>query len=490
MTERSLSASAPAAQGVDASGVHAFLDAVETAPGIEPHSLMVLRHGRVVASGWWAPYTARRPQQLYSLSKSFTATAAALAENEGLIDFDAPVLSYFPEFEADITDPRSRAMLVRHVASMASGHEDETVDAAFGTDPAEPVRGFLLQPPQRDPGTLFAYNQPCTYTLGAIVQRVTGQSLTDYLRPRLFDPLGIGEAVWERDRTGREIGFSGLHAATDAVARLGQLYLDDGVWQGRRLLPEGWVARASRPHIPTAGTALVGDRQDSNRGYGFQFWVSRHGFRGDGAYGQFCIVLPEHDAVIAATTATEQTQEYLDLVWRHLLPAFRPAPLTGREDADIALRDRLDALALAPVDGGPTPPQRDRPGAEFTPEGGVCADRPKLTAAAVTADAGGWTLRLTEDGEPFDVRCDGPGWTVTEQPVPVAVSGGWTGGDTFNADVVFLETPHRLRVLCSLADGTFRARWLTQPLNHRPLRKLRAPRGSVRARAERPQEGP
>ncbi|WP_149550267.1 serine hydrolase domain-containing protein [Streptomyces marokkonensis] len=492
MTARTLPASAPAAQGVDASGVHAFLDALEAAPGIEPHSLMILRRGHLVASGWWAPYTARRPHLLYSLSKSFTATAAALAEEEGLIDFDAPVLSYFPEFEADITDPRSRAILVRHVASMASGHEGETVDAAFGTDPGEPVRGFLLQPPPRDPGTVFAYNQPCTYTLGAIVQRVTGQSLTDYLRPRLFDPLGIGATGWQRDRTGREIGFSGLHATTDAVARLGQLYLDDGVWQGERLLPEGWVARASRPHIPTAGAMGEGDRQDWDRGYGHQFWISRHGFRGDGAYGQFCLVLPEHDAVIAATTATEQMQEYLDLVWRHLLPAFHAAPLPGREAADAALRERLDGLALPPAGGGPVPPHRaaDWAGAVFAPEGGICAGRPKLTAAEVTADGDGWILRLTEDGEPFDARFDGQGWTVTEQPVPAAVSGGRTDDGTLTVDVVFLETPHRLSVVCSLADRTFRARWLTRPLHAWPLSRLRAPRGSVRARTEGPQEGP
>ncbi|AZM63871.1 MULTISPECIES: serine hydrolase domain-containing protein [unclassified Streptomyces] len=492
MTDRTLPASTPAEQGVDAQGVHAFLDGLEADPGIEPHSLMILRHGRLVASGWWAPYTARRPHLLYSLSKSFTATAAALAKAEGLIDFDAPVLSYFPEFEADITDPRSRAMLVRHVASMASGHESETVDEAFGTDPAEPVRGFLLQPPGRDPGTVFAYNQPCTYTLGAIVQRVTGESLTDYLRPRLFDPLGIGGTTWQRDRTGREIGFSGLYAATDAVARLGQLYLDDGVRQGRRLLPEGWAARASRPHIPTAGAMREEDRKDWDRGYGHQFWISRHGFRGDGAYGQFCLVLPEQDAVIAATTATERMQEYLELVWRHLLPAFRPAPLTGREEADAALRERLGSLALPSADGSPAPPQgaREWSDAVFTPEGGVCADQPKLTEARVTADAGGWTLRLTEDGDVLGARCDGPGWTVTERPVPVAVSGGWGDGGTFSADVVFLETPHRLRVLCSLTDGTFRAHWLTRPLHPWPLRKLGAPGGSARPRTERPQEGP
>ncbi|WP_030951320.1 serine hydrolase domain-containing protein, partial [Streptomyces sp. NRRL S-481] len=262
MSAFALPSSGPAAQGVDASGVHAFLDALEAAPEIEPHSVMILRHGHLVASGWWAPYAPDRPHLLYSLSKSFTGTAAALAEAEGLLDFDAPVISYFPEFEADITDPRSRAMLVRHVASMSSGHERETVDDAYGTDPAEPVRGFLLTPPDRDPGTVFAYNQPTTYTLGAIVQRVTGQPLSAYLRPRLLDPLGIGEVFWLRDRTGREIGFSGLHATTDAVARLGRLYLNDGVWEGRRLLPEGWAARASRPHTATAGAMGDMDRQD------------------------------------------------------------------------------------------------------------------------------------------------------------------------------------------------------------------------------------
>ncbi|MCO4699238.1 beta-lactamase family protein [Streptomyces sp. RO-S4] len=481
MTHRALPTAAPATQGVDTSGVHAFLDAVEADPDIEPHGLMILRHGKVVASGWWAPYTAERPHLLYSLSKSFTSTAAGLAEAEGLIDFDAPVLSYFPEFEADITDPRSRAMLVRHVASMASGHDHETVDEAFGADPAEPVRGFLLQPPQRDPGTLFTYNQPCTYTLGAIVQRVTGQTMADYLRPRLFDPLGIGEALWSRDRAGRDIGFAGLHTTTDAIARLGLLYLNDGVWEGERLLPEGWVARATRTHIDTAGAMGGDDRPDWNQGYGYQFWRGRHGYRGDGAYGQYCVVLPEHDAVIAATTATEQMQRYLELVWEHLLPAFGPAPLTGREAADAALRERLDGLALPPAPGAPAPatPAEDWSGAAFTPDGGLCAEQPKLTAAELTADTdGGWTLTLTEDGHRFEARLAGPGWTVTEGPQPAAVSGGWTDPDTLTVDISFLETPHRLRVTCSLADRTFRAHWLTRPLVPWPLRALRAPRGS------------
>jgi CubicO group peptidase (beta-lactamase class C family) len=479
MSASALPSSGPAAQGVDATGVHAFLDALEAAPEIEPHSLMIMRHGRLVASGWWAPYAAHRPHLLYSLSKSFTGTAAALAEAEGLLDFDAPVLSYFPEFEADITDPRSRAMLVRHVASMASGHERETVEEAFGGDPAEPVRGFLLLPPDRDPGTVFAYNQPTTYTLGAIVQRVTGQSLSDYLRPRLLDPLGIGEVFWRRDRTGREIGFSGLHAPTDAVARLGQLYLGDGVWEGKRLLPEGWVARAARPHMPTAGAMGDTDRQDWDRGYGYQFWMSRHGYRGDGAYGQFCLVLPEHDAVIATTAATERMQDFLNLVWEHLLPAFGPEPLPGRQDADASLRERLDRLTLPPAPGASAPPDRagDWAAAPFTASGGG-----PVRAARLDRDTGGWTLTLTDgerpDGDPVRLRVGAEGWTVAEDPLPTAVSGGWTDAGTLAVDVVFLETPHRLALTCSLAEGTVTARWRTQPLERGGLTSRRAPRRS------------
>ncbi|WDF44233.1 serine hydrolase [Streptomyces sp. T12] len=478
MSARPLPSSSPAAQGVDASGVLAFLDALDNAPDIEPHSLMILRHGHLVASGWWAPYTPERPHLLYSISKSFTATAAGIAAGEGLIRLDDPVISYFPELEADITDPRSRAMLVRHVASMASGHETDTVFAARELDREDLVRGFLLVPPPRDPGTVFAYNQPATFTLAALVQRASGQSLTGYLRPRLLDPLGIGEVAWLCDRSGRELGFSGLHATTDAIARLGQLYLRGGVWEGERLMPEWWVAEATRPQISTAGDGLGNDWQ---RGYGFKFWMSRHGYRGDGAFGQFCVVLPEHDAVIATTADTWHMPGLLDLVWEHLLPAMRPAPLTGGGEADAALAERLAGLALPPAAGKPAPPERAEAwsGAAFTPDDGVRVHLPKLTAIDLTPGADGWTLTLTEDGHPLRLRLGDADWTVAEEPVPTAVSGGWTDADTLVVDVAFLETPHHLDVTCSLKDRTFTARWRTEPLHQRPLRAMGAPRASA-----------
>ncbi|WP_128429623.1 serine hydrolase domain-containing protein [Streptomyces cyaneus] len=478
MSVHPLPSSSPAAQGVDASGVLAFLDALDTAPDIEPHSLMILRHGHLVASGWWAPYAPERPHLLYSISKSFTATAAGIAVGEGLIRLDDPVISYFPEFEADITDPRSRAMLVRHVASMASGHETDTIFAARELDREDLVRGFLLVPPTRDPGTVFAYNQPATFALAAIVQRASGQSLTEYLRPRLLDPLGIGEIAWQRDRSGRELGFSGLHATTDAIVRLGQLYLRGGVWEGERLLPEWWVAEATRRQIPNAGVMPWDDWQ---HGYGFKFWMSRHGYRGDGMFGQFCVVLPEQDAVIATTADTWDMPGLLNLVWEHLLPAFRPAPLTGGEAADAALAERLAGLALPPAAGKPAPPERVEAwsAAAFTPDDGARAHLPKLTAIDLTQGPDGWTLTLTEDGHPLRLRLGDAGWSVAEEPVPTAVSGGWTDADTLVADIAFLETPHHLEVTCSLKDRTFTASWRTAPPHRLPLRAMGAPRASA-----------
>lgn len=437
--------------------------------------MMIMRRGRLIAAGWWAPYGPDRMHLLYSLSKSFTATAAGLAAADGLLNLDAPVVSYFPEFAADITDPRSRAILVRHVASMASGHVTDTWDTAVARDPAEPVRGFLLLAPDRDPGTVFAYNQPATYTLGAIVQKVTGQPLTEYLRPRLLDPLGIRQAAWVQHLPGRDLGFSGLHVTTDAIARLGQLYLNGGVWEGKRLLPAWWIAEATRAHV---SNAAEGPSPDWQQGYGFQFWMSRHGYRGDGAYGQFCLVLPEQEAVIAITADTDRMQAVLDAAWEHLLPAFGPVKSgDGEDQADAALRRRLARLALAPAPGGPGP--APLPGTRLAPRGE--SGQPSLTAVTITKADGsaGYVVELAEADWSVDLRCVPGRWTVSEPgaPVPTAVSGGWTSPDTLVIDVAFLETPHHLIVTCALPDRTFQARWRTAPLHGGPLRSFQAPRG-------------
>ncbi len=481
MTSHPLSVSSPAAQGVDARGIHAFLDAVESAPAVDPHSVMMLRHGQLIAEGWWAPYSPDRRHLLYSLSKSFTSTAAAFAAAEGLLRLDDPVISYFPELDAEVTDARSRSMLVRHVAAMASGHEEETWGRVMEADPAEPIRAFLQLPPDRDPGTVFAYNQSCTFTLASIIQRESGQTLTDYLRPRLFDPLGIGPVGWQQHPpTGRDLGFTGLHTTTDTIARLGQLYLQRGNWNGTQLLSEEWVAEATRSHVSNAGPSA-----DWAQGYGFQFWMSQHGYRGDGAYGQFCLVLPEHDAVIAITAATVEMQSVLDAVWDHVLPAFADSPL-AEGDADDSLRDRLSRLALPVVPAKPAPPEGagSWSGITFTPAGGSCPQQPSLIGVGLAEQPDGWQATLREPGSMLGLRLGTAGWLVSEpatpsgEVVPTAVSGGWADSQTLRFEVIFLETPHTLAVTCSLPSRTFEATWSTQPLGGRSVQELRSPRPS------------
>ena len=338
-----LPVSTPAAQGVAARGILAFLDELETVHA-DPHSLMILRHGYVVASGWWHPYTPERLHLLYSLSKSFTSTATSIAIADGLLRLDDPVISFFPELDGEITDARARSILVRHIAAMASGHLEETWPRAMTVDRDEPVRGFLLLPPDREPGTVFAYNQSATYTMAAIVQRLTGQTLTRFFRERLLDPLGAGEVSWDEWPTGRNIGFSGMFVTTDTIARLGQLYLQHGAWKGSQYLTPEWVTEATRPQISTrleTRDPEVVPTPDWEQGYGFQFWMSRHGYRGDGAYGQFCIVLPEQDAVVAMTAQTDDMQSVLDAAWDKLLPAFLETAGPSTQ-ADVASRSVLD----------------------------------------------------------------------------------------------------------------------------------------------------
>jgi CubicO group peptidase (beta-lactamase class C family) len=479
VVSRDLARSLPADQGVDPAAVLAFLDAVEADSSLELHSLMVLRHGKVVAEGWWAPHTPERTRLLYSLSKSFTSTALGFALSEGLFDLDDRVVSHFPEFAADITDPGSRSVTLRHVASMASGHNRDMIQEALAGDSQEPVRGFLLVPPDEPPGTRFAYSQPCTYTLASVIQRAAGIPLSEYLRPRLFDPLGIGEVGWLSWPPGREQGFSGLFARTEDIAKLGQLYLRRGRWDDTQLLPESYVAQATSRQIDTADQE---DNPDWRQGYGFQFWMSRHGYRGDGAFGQFCIVLPEQDAVVAMTAGTDAMQAVLDAVWEHLLPGLNStAPDDG---AQQDLDDRLRSLRLEPCSAQPRPRRwqewRDLPfPVAPAPRGTPPAP---LTSIELGTAAQGLEATIVEPSNALTFPLGTADWLVSTprdahgDVIPVAASGGWLDDDTLRVEVILLESPHRMDIACSLSSRTAQAAWRQQPLDGGRLQTLHRPR--------------
>ncbi len=447
----------PSEQGVSPEGISAFLDVLEGDPRIEPHGLIIQRHGKRIVEGYWAPHTGDRARLVYSLSKSFTATALGLQLGEGRLSLDDLVSDHLAE-EFDGADPGARRMKIRHIASMASGHDRETFLDALAIDPDDPVRGFFKIPPDAEPGTLFAYNQPPVLALATILQRLAGERLTDYLRPRVLDPLGISEFRWAQLRPGIDMGFSGVHTNLDAVARLGQLYLDDGVWNGHRILPAGWVADASAVHIANPQR----EEPDWQQGYGFQLWMSRHGYRGDGAFGQYMVVLPEHDAVVAMFSCTDPMQAALDAMWDHLLPAMGSDP-TPPTPADAALSQRLDALSLPTVAerraGGPPETQA----MAFEPETPESSHR---TVSRIETTAG--RIIIHEDDQVIEVPLTAE-WAVAD--AWHAASATRLDDGRLAVDLVFLATPHRLEIELDPSTRTFSAQWPNDPLFGAGLQK-------------------
>ena len=334
----SLPRSSPEAQGVSSADIRAFVEAADQKVDAM-HSFMLVRHGQVVAEGWWKPEAADKPHVLHSLSKSFTSTAVGLAVAEGKLSVDDPVLKFFPQDAPAEPSDKLKAMRVRDLLTMSTGHETE---AKFTTN-APWVRTFLAQPVAFKPGTHFLYNTPGTHMLSAIVRQVTGETVLDYLKPRLFDPLGIANPEWGASPQGNTFGGWGLKIRTEDIAKFGQLYLQKGKWNGKQLVPASWVEQATAKQVSNGSDPT----RDWDQGYGFQFWRCRHGaYRGDGAFGQFCVVLPEQDAVIAITADTKDMQAELNVVWEKLLPAFHPKRLRANRAEEAKLKQTLANLAV------------------------------------------------------------------------------------------------------------------------------------------------
>jgi CubicO group peptidase (beta-lactamase class C family) len=330
--------STPEAQGVSSANIRAFIEAangqIDTL-----HSFMLVRHGHVIAEGWWKPEAPEKRHVLHSLSKSFTSTAVGLAVADGKLSVDDPVLKFFPEDAPADPSPKLQAMRVRDLLTMSTGHETE---AKF--TPETPwVQSFLAQPVPHKPGAHFQYNTPATHMLSAIVRKVTGETVLDFLKPRLFEPLGIDDPEWGTSPQGNTVGGWGLKIRTEDIAKFGQLYLQKGKWKDKQLIPASWVEQATAKQVSNGSDPT----KDWDQGYGFQFWRCRHGaYRGDGAFGQFCLVLPEQDAVIAITADTRDMQAELNVVWGKLLPAFSASPLPPNASEQTRLEQLLASLEV------------------------------------------------------------------------------------------------------------------------------------------------
>lgn len=349
----SLPRSVPEVEGVSSQGIIDFLDAAARSSH-EFHSIMILRHGKVIAEGWWNPYKPDLLHTMYSTSKSFTATAVGFAVSENLMSVNDKVISFFPDVLPDTVSPFLAEMKVRDLLSMSAGQEPDPTVGIVTVD-SNWVKAFLSVPVVHEPGTKFLYNSQATYMLSAIVQKVTGQKVIDFLKPRLFDPLAIQGMDWEVDPRGINTGGWGLRLRTEDMAKFGQLFLQKGKWNGKQVLPAAWIEEATTKKIdqdPNA-TQAAKDSNEWLQGYCYQMWRCRHNaFRADGAFGQYIIVMPDQDAVIAITCETPDMQGEINLVWEYLLPAIKSEVLPENNTLYETLKQKLSALELPlPVSG-------------------------------------------------------------------------------------------------------------------------------------------
>lgn len=432
---------------------------------------MFLRHGKVIAEGWWDPYHPDLKHTLYSTSKSFTSTAAGFAVSEKLLSVNDKVISFFPEYLPDTVSPNLADLTVKDLLIMSAGQDPDATFIA-GRD-SNWIKGFLSYPVVNDPGTKFLYNSLATYMVSAIVQKVTGQKIIDYLTPRLFEPLGIEGMDWETDPMGINTGGWGLRLKTEDMAKFGQLYLQKGNWNGVQILPEEWIEEATTMKIEQAPDApqATKDSSDWLQGYCYQFWRSRNNaYRADGAYGQFIIIMPDQDAVIAITAETPDMQDEINLVWKYLLPSMHKEKLAANEDMTSALKQILSSLAL------PLPKKTDNPsftakisGKTFLLESNekqienisfrfmdnLCEVTLKTDTASFNLSfcSGAWHNGQTTKPGPYLV------WYVKANRVgltPFQIAGSYTWQDDRTLDLIlrYIESPHTERMTCQFDENT------------------------------------
>jgi len=306
------------------------------------NSIMIMRHGKVCLEGWWKPYNPTIPHALYSLSKSFTSCAIGLAQQENLLHIQDKLISFFPEYTQNITDKKMLDVTLEDLLTMRSGHKSCMFFSLLDKKEPDFIHCFLSSKLEYTPGTHFVYNTAASYMLSAVIRKVTGINVREYLIPRLFEPLGIVPGCWECCPKGINQGGTGLYLCTEDIAKFAQLLLNKGLWQNKQILPADYLAEATIPHADNS----MNDRFDWKQGYGYQFWKSRHGYRGDGAAGQYAIVLPKEDITIATTSCTKNMADILDVFWQELVPNLKGSPLPENSNAHALLQTKLKDLSI------------------------------------------------------------------------------------------------------------------------------------------------
>lgn len=457
----SMSRSTPEAEGVSSQGLLTFLDSAAVSSH-EFHSIMILRHGKVIAEGWWDPYIPELRHTLYSVSKSFTSTAVGFAVTEKLLSVDDRVVSFFPDQLPDTVSPFLADMTVRDLLTMTVGQSPEPSNDITSSG-SDWVPAFLNLPVVNEPGSVFLYNSMATFMLSAILEKVTGEKLINYLQPRLFGPLGIEGMDWESSPEGINAGGWGLRVKTEDMAKFGQLYLQKGSWNGKQIIPAKWIEEATTFKIDQAPDIPSEIKADNDwmQGYCYQFWRSRNNtYRADGAFGQYIFVMPEMDAVVAITSESPDMQDVMNMVWKYILPAMKEEVLPENKEAAERLSTRLASLAL------PVPVKtEDSPATAGIQNKRFLLEENNLKLKYLTLDFDGDSCNLSlGNGETVRTIPFGRGEWITSRTGmmgpgilrrPGAVSSNlvagaytWENDTTIVLTLRYIESPHHIKMTC------------------------------------------
>jgi CubicO group peptidase (beta-lactamase class C family) len=434
----------------------------------EPHSFIFLRHGKVIAEGWWKPYAPQLKHSLYSLTKSFTSTAVGFAITEKRLSLNDKVISFFPNSLPDSVSPWLAELTVKDLLTMSVGQAPDPTSVIPATSDNW-VKSFLATEIKYEPGKKFLYNSMASFMLSAIVQKVTGQREIEYLRPRLFEPLGIEHMDWESGPNGTNTGGWGLRLKTEDIAKFAELYLQNGMWNGKQLVPKEWVQEATTFKIDQAPDSAQSKKDSSDwmQGYCYQFWRCRHNaFRGDGAFGQFAIVIPGQDAAIAITAETPNMQEEINLVWKYLLPSMHVGVLPANNIGDAALKKDLATLALPPLTSNIIATQRVD-GKTFT----LKSNPLHWQSFSFSTSGSMCTLSMLTDSGRFNFSLGNGTWQAGEsnmagpyllarakedfsflKPYKIAGSYAWMDPHTLMVRIRYIESPHT-RIITCVFDG-------------------------------------
>ena len=402
---------APESVGVSSSTLVRFIDELEKHkwPDNEYQSFVVMKDGKIIAEAYRAPYKADMPRFVASITKGFTGIAIGFAVQEKLVSLDERLVDIFPDHLPDPLPKNAEKVTVRHLLTMQTG-QDRCAAGAMSKD-KDHVRGFFMEPFVFEPGTSFRYNSGASNMLSQIITQRTGMSMCDYLTPRLFEPLEFGIPEWSADDNGVNFGGWGIAVTPRQMALLGQFCVQKGMWNGRQLLNRQWFDDMTANPAPTMDRHIAD--ADWNYGYGLHVWLTHvNGVtRFDGSGGQYIIMMPEDNAVLAVTGCVSSFTPLMNILWDYLYPGLHGDRVPEVPDAANVLKKRLAEfkcpLPIAADGGFPAHVNVD-----FTKEK-LVFDGDELTLGVVSLDFNGKELRFSV-GDSAPVRFSVGNWALNE----------------------------------------------------------------------------